>query len=518
MTTLPIHNTSNRATAPKTTPLFAAATLVTALSIAERGLGFLYRIVLSRLIGAEGVGLYQVALSLFAVFLTLGTGGIPISVSRFTAKANAENDALAKRSAVGAGVALCLFFTLPVCLFFLAFAEKIPFLFSDTRTVSVFKILLLGLCLSSVYAVIRGYFWGEKNFLTPSLLELFEEIVMVISGILLLRSVRSAIDGAQKAAWAAVISYLFSFTFSILAFFKSGGKFSSPKKQLKPLFNATLPITSVRTSATIVNSAISVLLPAMLIKSGYSESQALRFFGVVSGMAMPVLMIPATVIGSLSLVLVPQLSEDYYKGNTARLYQNVTRGIRFAFFVSCFLSPFFYVLGAPLCSLAFNEPLAGEYVQKGCFLLLPMSLTMITTGILNSIGYEKKTFVFYFVGAAGSLLSILFFPPYFGAFSYIVALFISHLLTGLCNIFYLKKACKGLFPVLFSQIRPVLFSAIAVLPIALIGKLVLSLFSHLFGGIFLALFTGLFMLTLSFSFYFLCGIFPRFPLKRKNKK
>ena len=72
--------------------VFANASIVTFLSIAERGLGFLYRIVLSRLIGAEGLGLYQVALSLFSLFLTLGTGGIPISVSRMISKSKAENN------------------------------------------------------------------------------------------------------------------------------------------------------------------------------------------------------------------------------------------------------------------------------------------------------------------------------------------------------------------------------------------------------------------------------------------
>ena len=69
------------------------ATIVTALSVAERFLGFLYRMVLSHFIGAEGVGVYQISLSLFAVFLTIGTGGIPITVSRLIAKSKAQGSA-----------------------------------------------------------------------------------------------------------------------------------------------------------------------------------------------------------------------------------------------------------------------------------------------------------------------------------------------------------------------------------------------------------------------------------------
>ena len=84
--------TQNNSHASHTTTVYTTASLVTFLSVAERGLGFLYRIVLSRLIGAEGLGLYQVSLSLFSVFLTVGTGGIPITVSRLISKSKAEKD------------------------------------------------------------------------------------------------------------------------------------------------------------------------------------------------------------------------------------------------------------------------------------------------------------------------------------------------------------------------------------------------------------------------------------------
>ncbi len=209
--------------------VYKNATLVTGLSVAERSLGFLYRIVLSRLIGAEGLGLYQVSLSLFSLFLTVGTGGIPITVSRMVSKANAENDPPSKNRVLSAGIVASLCLTLPVCLFFLLFGAKTSFLFSDTRAFSVFKILIVGLCFSSVYAVFRGYFWGNKNFLTPSVLELAEETVMVIFGVLLLRNVQTPLSGAVRASYAVLLSYLFSFTASIVYFLLKNGRLSTPK-------------------------------------------------------------------------------------------------------------------------------------------------------------------------------------------------------------------------------------------------------------------------------------------------
>ena len=464
--------------------VYKNASIVTGLSVAERGLGFLYRVVLSRLIGAEGLGLYQVALSLFGLFLTIGTGGIPITVSRMITKSKAENDPLGESRSVGAGIISCLALSLPFCLILWLFGRKMPFLFTDMRSFDVFKILLIGLCFSCVYAVLRGYFWGNKEFLAPSILEIAEESVMVIAGVLLLRGVSSPAMGAQKAAWAVVISYLFSFTASVLCFLFRGGKVSLPKKELKPLFNASLPITSVRASASLVTSAVAVLLPAMLMQSGFSESDALKLFGIVSGMVFPILFIPSTLIGSLSLVLVPELAEDSYRKNYERLKKNLLRGLRFSFYIACALIPFFFALGENIGQLAFSNQTAGEMIKRSCLVLLPMSLTMISTSILNSLGYEKQTFVFFFVGAAALLLSVLFLPKYCGGYAYIIGLGASYLFTGACNLIFLYKKCPFLRKC-EGQVRDYtpFIALFAVLPFSLFGQLLKRLFIGFLGKV-----------------------------------
>ncbi len=419
--------------------VYANASIVTGLSVAERGLGFLYRIVLSRLIGAEGLGLYQVALSLFGLFLTVGTGGLPITVSRMITKSKANHQPQGVGNAVGGGIVLCLLLTLPIALFLFFFGGKLPFLFSDARSFRVFRILLIGLCFSSVYAVIRGSFWGNKEFLIPSVMEIAEEGVMVLVGIMLLQSVPSAAIGAEKAAWAVVISYLFSCSFSLSWFFIRGGTITSPKGTLKPLLKSSMPITAVRASGSLVNSAVAVLLPVMLIRAGLQESEALQLFGVVSGMVLPILFIPSTIIGSLALVLVPELSEDFYRHNHERLRANLAKGLKFSFLIACFLIPFFFALGDGLGCLAYSNELAGEMIRRSCWLLLPMSVTMISTSMLNAMGYEKQTFIFYFVGAAAMLLCILFLPAVCGAYAYLVGMGASFSLTAACNLFFLLK-------------------------------------------------------------------------------
>ena len=322
--------------------IYRTAAVVTGLSIAERALGFLYRIVLSRLIGAEGLGLYQVALSVFSVFITLGTGGIPITVSRLISKNKAGGSAKGESGAVTAGLLGSLALTLPVCLIFVLFGSKFTFLFSDERCLSLFSILLIGLVFSSVYAVVRGSFWGNKQFLAPSILELVEESVMVIAGVLLLRGVSDVFEGARLACIAVIISYFVSFSSSAICFFARGGRLSSPRGQLKPLFSSAMPITAVRAGGSLVGSAVAVLLPAMLIRAGATRTQALQMFGVVSGMAIPILSIPSTIIGSISLVLVPELSEDFYRKRFKHMAKNIERGLSTTVLIACTLIPLFF--------------------------------------------------------------------------------------------------------------------------------------------------------------------------------
>ncbi len=486
------------------TTVFATAGIVTALSIAERGLGFLYRIVLSRLLGAEGLGLYQVALSVFSVFLTIGTGGIPITVSRLIAKSKAENNPVNEKRAVGAGLFLSLALTLPVSLFLLIFPKTVGFLFADERGLKVFRILIIGLVFSSLYAVFRGSFWGNKRFLLPSILEISEEAVMVIFGVLLLKNAYSVESGASLAGWAVVISYLFSFSASALCFFICGGKLAPPKRQLKPLVNATLPITSVRAGGALVNSAVAVLLPVMLMRTGLSESDALTLFGVVSGMAIPVLFIPSTVIGSLSLVLVPELSEDFYAKNRERLYKNLTRGLSVALLVALFLLPFFYALGGDLGRLAFSNALAGEYIKKGCVLLIPMSLAMISTGMLNSMGFEKQTFLFYFLGAGIMLACILLLPSVCGAYAYLIGLGASFGVNAVCNLILLGKKCPKLYRQMQKRggqgcVHSLFKATVCVLPLSLFGDMTLSLFKRIFGAFLALTLTGVILTLITFT-------------------
>lgn len=431
--------------------LIQNASVVTGLNVAERALGFLYRVVLSRFIGAEGVGIYQVAMSHYFLLHTVGAGGIPTTVSRFITRCNAQEKQSEISKTVGAGLSLSLFFTLFICLVFGLFRASFSSVFLDERVFFLLQMMLPILPFSCLFEVIRASFWGEKKFLTPALLEVAEEVATVLVGTALLLNVArdtsfSAFVGAKNATAALVIAYAFSFVCGVVCFFSAKRKIGNPTPYLKPLFSSALPITAVRTGASLVNSAVAVLFPALLQKAGYDYTQAMQTYGVLTGMAIPVLSIPITLISGLSLVLMPELSSDFYAQNYQRLKENILRGLASAFAISCGLIPFFFALGADMGGVIYANSLSGELIANGCFLLLPMSLSMISTSILNSLGKEKFTFLVYFIGAGGMIALLWIFTPYLYEYAYLVALLFNFSFTAVCNLILLYKTLRTLSP------------------------------------------------------------------------
>ena len=312
----------------KSENIYRTAAYVTAFSVAEKFFGFLYRIILSRTLGSEGMGMYQVALSVFAVLATVAASGLPLTVSRLITKYRAEQDRNAQQSVLTAALLSALFFSVPVFLLLWLGRGAFGFLFSDERCMAVLMVLLPSLTFNSVYSVLRGAMWGNKQFIPYCVIDLAEELCMIGAGVLLVTRMTDVFDGAKRVAFAVVLSYLVSFTLSVLYYFCKGGRLKSPRGQLKPLLASALPITGMRTSNSLMNSAISLLLPARLMAAGLSESEAMSEIGVAMGMSMPVLSIPATLIGSLALVMVPELAENFFRGNHSRLRANIERRSR----------------------------------------------------------------------------------------------------------------------------------------------------------------------------------------------
>lgn len=424
--------------------IYKSAAQVTIFSTIEKALSFFYRIILTRTIGAEGLGVYQICLTVFSVFLTVAASGVPVTVSRLMAKSGAKNDLTGKHAAVSAGVLCALAVTVPTALILFFGRNLFGFLFSDGRCMDLFLLLLPGLVLTSVYAVIRGSFWGNKQFLPYSVIELAEDAVMVVLGTVLIFGVSDPLTGARNAVIAVLVSYVFSFLTSLFWYLKKGGKFVDPRSQLKPLISSAAPITAMRTSTSLLNSAVAVLLPALLMNvCGLSNSEAISLFGVVAGMAIPMLFIPSSFIGSIAVVVAPELSENYYRGKTAGVKYDIEKSIKAAIFIATMLMPVLFVLGRPISEFLYSDELCGEIVTRSAFIMLPMCIVMMTNTVLNSMNCEKLTLVYFIIGAAAMIICIVTLTGKIGVYSYVAGMALNNVITATLNLILLKRKCNG---------------------------------------------------------------------------
>lgn len=420
---------------------FKTVAIVTVFSVCEKFLGFLYRIYLSRSIGAEGVGIYQVALSVFAFLLTVICSGTPITVSRLMTKYRSENEPKKVIRVISSGLAVTFFIALPVCLIFYFSCGKLSFLFADERCALVFKVVLPGLVFTSLYSVLRGVFWGNKDFLPYSVIELLEEICMIIAGILLISRTSDAFSGAYAAGFAVLISYILSFTLAAITFLLRKNRLANPIPELKPLLASAAPVTAMRTVNSLGVFAVSVILPLRLVAAGLSEARAMSLYGAAVGQAMPLLFVPTTLIGSFTLVLVPEISESFYKKQNAYLKNDVEKAVKFTAMLSSLFIPAFFVCGEEAGMIVFGNADCGKYLTASAYLMFFISLSSLTSSILNSMGKESLVLAFTAGSGVLMLLCVWFLPKVIGVYALLVGFSCVYVITAALNFFLINKTC-----------------------------------------------------------------------------
>lgn len=479
---------------------FKAVAVVTVFSVCEKTLGFLYRIYLSRSIGAEGVGTYQVALSVFSFLLTLICSGTPVTLSRLMTKYRAENQLVRVNKVITAAIIYTLSIAVPVCAVCYILGDNLSFLFADPRSLKVFFIVLPGLIFTSVYSILRGVFWGNKDFLPYSIIELLEELCMIVVGIVVISIIHDKTSGALGAGIAVLASYVLSFSLASITFFIKKNRLVNPRGEFKPLISSSAPVTAMRTVNSLAVSLVAVILPHRLIAAGFTESQAMSLFGAATGQAVPLLFIPSTLIGSFTLVLIPEISENYYAKRSVILKNDIEKAIKFTCALSCFFVPVFCVCGEQIGIIVFDSHECGEFLTVSAFLMLFMGLSGITTSILNSIGCEVHALLFCVAGGVFMLLSIWILPKFIGIYALLVGFTFVYALTTVLNLILLRKKCP-VKPKLAQYL--ILSSVIAVPPVFMgfmLKKLLISFLGTFFTFIVCATVVCVFYGLLAFGF------------------
>lgn len=505
---------------------FKAVAFVSIFSVLTRAIGFFLRIYLSRMLGAEALGSYQISMSIFGVLMTIVSSGLPLVISRNVAYYNSRKDKNLQHKTISAGLIIAVGISVVVSVFIWACPQFLELFIKSQESIKIIQMLLPALIASAVYSILRGGLWGKKCFFTISFTEFFEQVVRIILVVILFSTPVVAMSASVKAALSLTLSCIISAVLVAVLYFVFGGRLKNPKSAFKPVVKTSLPITLVRTVSSVVGSIIAVIIPLRLTKFGLSTSEALAQFGMFMGMTMPILMIPSTFTGSIAVALVPEMSghtNNIDSGNVknmAALARQVTLAIKSTIIISFVLMPCFICLGEPICEFLFKSAEAGRYLSVSAMLMLPMGLGQICGSMLNAIGLEMKALINYAIGAILLFLSIYFLPKYVGVYAIFIGLMCMHSVTSLLSLKMLNK--RKLID--WSVLQTVLIMALICMPTTLLGYLTYSLFFK-FAGLIISLcvaglltFTFTILLIFVFDLANIKVLLSKFKITKKASK
>ena len=154
---------------------------------------------------------------------------------------------------------------------------------------------------------------------------------------------------------------------------------------------------------------------------------------------MPLLFVPTTIIGSLSTALIPDMSKAVAQNDKEHIENRIRSSVLFSLIISALFIPAYLAMGELAGIFLYDNVMSGTLLQAASFVLLPLGLTNITSSLLNSLGYEVKSFKNFVLGTIVMFLAIWFLSPVLGINAFIWGLGGSYLVTGLLNLIMLKK-------------------------------------------------------------------------------
>lgn len=420
--------------------LVSGTIILTLSGLLSRVIGFFYRIFLSQRFGEEAMGIYQLIGPLMGLTYALCISGIQSAIAKQIAE---------KTSKKVLYIGMCISFVLSsFCTWFLFenadwLAWKI---FYEVRLVPLIKVLALSLPLSTVHSCINGYFYGKKQAKYPAILQLIEQLARVLS-VVIIFYINDA-NGVETPLYVTVTGLLvgevFSSLFSILFYqFEKKKKYpvrkASTSSIVLEIFRYSIPLTTTRIVVGLLQSVENIYIPQNLLLAGYSTEEALSLFGVLSGMALPLIMFPTAITNSLSSMLLPAVSEQNADNSPRELSGMLKKSLSFCMVLGFLCFAGFFILGKFLGNFLFHSSMAGTFIMSLSF-ICPFMYTNTSLGaIINGLGKTGFTFFINIVSTLIRLFFVFFMIPEFGILGYLWGVLLSQLFTFLISFIYINK-------------------------------------------------------------------------------
>lgn len=374
------------------------AFLLSSAGILCKLLGAAYRIPLARLIGDEGIGLYQTAYPLYLVFLSLSTAGMPLAVSRLVAERAALGDAEGVRRVLR--LALALLGGLGLFGGALLFNGARFFsvrLVADPRAYPVLLSLGPAVPLMSLTAALRGFFQGVQEMWPPALSQLLEQVVRVgtllILAFLLLPfglgwAAAGAAFGASAGGAAGFVFLLYWYHIHPPAILRAAGRGRTPSRArlARMLGRYALPISLGTLLFPLMQMIDSLLVPVGLQAAGHAVGEATAALGRL-GNAWAVIYVPTTITSALAMSLLPAVTEAWTRRTRLAARRQILQALRMATFICLPGAAGLYALADEICFVLYGSASATGMLRSLAPAAFFLGLHGVCAGALQGMGH-----------------------------------------------------------------------------------------------------------------------------------
>ena len=423
---------------------FKNAALLTGSDVVLRLAGMGLRIWLANALGGVGMGLYQLVLAVYGLFVTLATAGISVAAARLLTEELSRDKAAARGMLVRLVLAGLTLGGLAMVAQLATAGLAAKWWLGDVRAAAALRTSALGLPWMAVSAVLRGFFLARRRVEPNVLSQLAEQTVRIAAVVWALSRTQGWPDGSRCALVLAATALSEAVSTALMTLFyrrEAARCFGStaprpPREASRRLWDILWPVEGGRVLASALHTAENMLVPACLavylINAG-GRTAALEQYGELKGMALPLLTFPFGLLGSLSVLLMPEITQAHILGQTERLKTLLDRMLRLTGYFSALAGVLFWVWGRPLAQLLYQSADAGFYLETLAPAMPLMYLESMVDGAMKGVGEQKAAFrysVWDSILRIGGVVALL---PRFGMKGFLAVILLSSLYTCAAN-------------------------------------------------------------------------------------
>lgn len=414
------------------------------------------------------MGVYQLLNPVLALSFSVTAAGLQTAISKYVAGEISAKNPKSPFKVLMTGLIISLSLSFLCMGFTIRFSEWIALHFLlEARTASMLRIIALSIPLSAVHSCINGYYYGIKKTGLPAATQLLEQLCRVacVYGADRFAAGHQTAPTINVAVIGLVIGEFFAMLVSIAAayfrFYRAsvtaagleqsshdprsyrqrpyGQRSSTYPKIAINLLSLAVPLSVTRIVINLLQSVEAVYIPSRLQAFGYDSATALSIYGVLTGMAMPLIFFPNALTGSMSVLLLPMVSEADAKGNKAAIRRTLGKTLYSCLILGCLCTLGFLCFGRPIGRLLFKSPLAGNFICVLSLICPFMYLGTTLSSILNGLNNAVSVFFISVASLLIRLFFVFFLLPHFGIYSYIAGLLFSQMFTTGCYLLLLRR-------------------------------------------------------------------------------